>query len=437
MAELTERERVIAPAGPLGVIAAPPQTRFGALDVPTFRWYWILSWISSTGDGMEDVIRGYLIVQLVGLAAAPFWLGMMVFAHWIPFTLFSLYGGTLADRYDNRKVQIASQLLLLTAASGVAVVTLTNVVTVWWIFVLLLLHGSAGAIGNPAQQTLIHAMVGRDKLLSAVSLSSTARQFSRVIGPAIAGFVFLAFGAGWGFFVNALTFLPLLLFLALVRVRPLHEAERQPVLRALREGVGFVRQRPLLGSLIGIETVTVVFLGHAFNLLLVVFAAERFPAFPLAYSFLLVASGLGAICAAVYLAYAREPRRTGLVIALTAMIEMLAILLFAFSTDYALSFTLMFVVGAAAVLTQSLTNTTLQLSAPDRIRGRVMGAYSFGTQGMRVLNGPLLGGLATLVGVPIAVAGSAGLVLAALAVILVAVPQLRAGGEREVAAARA
>jgi len=188
--------------------------RFAALQVPTFRGYWVTSWISSTGDGMENVIRGLLIVQLVGLSAAPFWLGMMVFAHWIPFTLFSLYGGALADRYDNRKVQIVAQVLLMTAAFGVAAATLTGSVTQWWIFGLLLVHGFAGAIGGPAQQTLIHSIVGRDRLLSAVSLNSTARQLSQVVGPAIAGFVYLQFGPGWGFFVNGLTFVPLLLFLA-------------------------------------------------------------------------------------------------------------------------------------------------------------------------------------------------------------------------------
>jgi MFS family permease len=422
MSELTTTDPTVG----AGVIAMRPRTRFAALDVPTFRWYWLTSWISQTGDGMENVIRAFLVVQLVGLAAAPFWLGMMVFAHWVPFTLFSLYGGILADRHDPRNVQIASQLLLLAAALGVAIATLTGVVTVWWIFVLLLVHGFAGAIGNPAQQTLVHSIVGKERLLSAVSLNSTTRQFSQVVGPAVAGLVFLAFGAGWGFFVNALTFIPLLVFLAVVRVRRLHEGEHRPVLDALREGVSFVRQRPLLGSLIGIETVTVVFLGHTFSSLLVVFAADRFPALPLAYPFLLVASGVGAIAAAVYLGSAKERRRPALFIAVVAMVEMLAILLFAFSTDYAVSLALMLVVGAAAVVTQSLTNTTLQLSAPDRIRGRVLGAYSFGTQGMRVVNGPLLGGLATLIGVPLAVAGSAGLVLVVLGGVLLAVPQLRA-----------
>ena len=407
-----------------GVAPVPRRIRFEALAIPTFRWYWVTSWISSTGDGMENVIRNVLVVQLAG-QAAPFWLGMMVFAHWIPFTLFSLYGGLLADRYDNRKVQIVAQLLLMAAAVGVAGATLANVVTVWWLFGFLLLHGFAGAIGNPAQQTLIHSMVGPSKLLSAVSLNSTARQFSQVIGPAIAGFIVVGFGPGWGFLINALTFIPLLVLLTLIRTRPLGARSTLPALAALRDGLGFVRRRPLIGSLIGVEMLGVIFLGHTFNSLLVLFAYDVLHVDTIGYSFLLVGSGVGAVAAAMYLAYARDRGHSGRFIVAAALVEMATIFLFAFSTSYALSFALMIVVGAAAVLTQSLTNTKIQLAAPDNLRGRVMGAYTFGTQGMRVLNGPLLGGAAIFFGAPLAVAGAAAIVMAGMTAILVAVPQLK------------
>jgi MFS family permease len=405
-------------------VLAPRSVRFEALGVPTFRWYWITSWVSSTGDGMENVIRNVLVYQLAG-PTAPFWLGMMVFAHWVPFTFFSLYGGVLADRYDNRKVQIVAQLLLMTAAVAIAVVTIGGVVTTWWLFGLLLLHGFAGAIGNPAQQTLIHSMVGPSKLLSAVSLNSTARQFSQVIGPAVAGFIVVGFGPGWGFLINALTFVPLLVFLAFVRVKPLGARSTTPIGAALRDGLRFVRGRPFIAALIGVEMLGVIFLGHTFNSFLVLFAHDVLHVDDLGYSFLLVGSGIGAVAAAVYLAYARDRRHSGRFIVGAAMAEMLAILVFAFSANYAISFLLLVVVGGAAVLTQSLTNTKIQLSAPDNLRGRVMGAYTFGTQGMRVLNGPLLGGAAIVFGAPIAVAGAAAVVFAGLVAIVARVPQLR------------
>ncbi len=107
------------------------------------------------------------------------------------------------------------------------------------------------------------------------------------------------------------------------------------------------------------------------------------------------------------------------------MVEMIAILLFAVSTNYVLSFALLLAVGASAVLTQSLTNTTIQVNAPNELRGRVMGAYTFGTQGMRVLNGPILGGLAIVFGAPLAVGGAAVAVFGGLAAILARVPALR------------
>jgi MFS family permease len=417
---------VAAPVTAPDESAAVRPIRFAALQVPTFRNYWATSWVSSTGDGMENVIRNLLVIQLVGVFAAPFWLGMMVFAHWVPFTLFSLYGGALADRYDNRKVQIVAQFLLMTAALGVAVATLAGFVSVWWIFGLLLIHGFAGAIGNPAQQTLIHAMVGPSRLLSAVSLNSSARQLSSVVGPAIAGFIYIAFGPGWGFLVNALTFVPLLVFLAFfAKIEPRAKIAPQPVLESLREGIAFVRARPRIGGLIAVEMLPVIFLGHAFSSLLPLFAIEQLRTNEIGYAFLLTASGAGAVAAGAYLAFARERSNVVPFIVGAAVVEMIAVFVFALSTSYLLALGLMAAIGAATVLTQSFNNTTLQLSAPDRIRGRVMGAYGFGTQGLRVVNGPLLGGLATLLGPPIAVAGSAVVVLAGLAGIVALVPQLR------------
>lgn len=402
---------MIAPAQRLGL---------AAFRVPLYRWYFGASWVSLSGDGMETVIRNLLVLQLAGDQAA-FWLGMMVFAHWVPFTAFSLYGGTLADRYDVRKVQLTAQLLLFAAGLGVALITIAGLVTVWWIFGFLLLHGFAGAIGNPAQQTLVHSIVGRERLLSAVSLNSTSRQLSQVIGPAVAGLVYVAFGPGWGLLVNALSFVPLLLLLALMRLPRGEVRPPQAPLEALREGVAFVRARPRLAALIGVEMLPAVFLGHTFHSLLPLFARDRLGADALGYSFLLVASGLGALGAAIWLAYGRERADPLRIVVIAAGLEMAAILAFALSSSYLLALALMLGIGATAVIAQALANTTLQLSAPDRIRGRVMGAYSFGTQGMRVANGPLLGGLAQAIGPVLAVAASAVLVLAALGGILAAV----------------
>ena len=410
-------------------VVATPETvpvaqRFAALSIPQFRTYWIASAISITGDGMENVIRNWLVWTITG---SPLWLGMMVFAHWVPYTFFSLYGGVLADRHDNRKLQLVAQTLLLTAALGVAVATLGGFVTEWWIFGWLLLHGFAGAIGNPAQQTLIHDLVGRERLLSAVSLNSSMRQVAQVVGPLVAGWFLVVLGPGWGFYVNALTFIPLLLVLTVIR--PQHRASferlRTGTRESLRQGLGFLRTHPTVAALITVEMIPVIFLGHALNSLMPAIATEVFHVGEFGYVVLVSASALGAVLAGAWLAFATV-RRRGRIILGAAIVETAAILLFAASTTYGLSFLLLMVVGAASVLTQSLTNTSIQLAAPDRLRGRVMGTYSFGTQGLRVVNGPLLGGTAQLfASVPLAVGGAAVVVIAILGGLAAAFPGLR------------
>ena len=422
---MTTRERELAAAETGVAVAGEAKgVRFAALAVPQFRTYWLASAVSITGDGMENVIRNWLVWELTH---SPLWLGMMVFAHWVPFTFFSLYGGVLADRYDNRKVQLVAQALLMTAGMSVAIVTLLGIVNEWWIFGLLLLHGFAGAIGNPAQQTLINDLVGKERLLSAISLNSSMRQVTQVIGPLIAGWFLIVLGPGWGFFANALTFVPLLL--VLTAIRPRHRAQQERLTlgtrESLREGFAFLRTQPTIAALIALEMVPVVFLGHTLNSLMPAIATDVLHVGETGYVVLLAGSGVGALAAAVWLAYARV-RRRGIVIVAAALGETLCILLFALSTSYALSFALLLAVGGTAVITQSLTNTTIQLSAPDRLRGRVMGAYSFGTQGVRVVNGPILGGAAQLLAnVPLAIGGAAVIVIALLGAIAGFVPGLR------------
>jgi len=172
--------------------------------------------------------------------------------------------------------------------------------------------------------------------------------------------------------------------------------------------------------------VGVIFIGHTFNSFLVLFAYDVLGVDALAYAFLLVGSGIGAVAAAFYLASRGNSRATPTFIVTAAMAQMAAIFVFAFSRSYALSFLLLIAVGATQVLAQSLTNTTIQLAAPNELRGRVMGAYTFGTQGMRVLNGPILGGAAILFGPAAAVAGAAATVFLSLGAILARVKQLRA-----------
>jgi MFS family permease len=324
-------------------------------------------------------------------------------------------------------VQLVAQVLLLASALGIAVVTLAGFVTEWWLFGLLLLHGLAGAIGNPSQQTLVHDLVGGGRLLSAVGLNSSMRHVAHVLGPLVAGYFLLELSAGWGFLVNALTFVPLLVVLALVRPRHRPAVERLELgtRASLEESGRFLRSRPDLAAVIGVEMVGVVFLGHALSSLMPAFATDVFRVGELGYIGLVAATGAGALVGGVWLSWSFVRRRGALILA-AAVAEAGAILLFAVTTSYLLAALLLVAAGFAGVVTQALANSVLQLAAPDRLRGRVMGAYTFGTMGVRVVNGPLLGGAAqVLLSLPLAVGAAALAVVALLAGIAAAAPGLR------------
>jgi len=369
----------------------------------------------------EMVLAVLPLFLILGLGAPVYALGLVEGVADGSSAVFKFASGYFSDRIRHRK-SVATAGYAVTAAG----LGLLQAVTTW---PQVLLGRGVAWIGRGARQPIRAAMlagsVEKQDLGKAFGFHQAMDTVGAVIGPAVAGFIVLAFGPGWGFLINALTFVPLLVFLALVRVKALSARSTTPIGAALRDGLRFVRGRPFIAALIGVEMLGVIFLGHTFNSFLVLFAYDVLHVDALGYSFLLVGSGIGAVAAALYLAYARDRRHTGRFIVAAAMAEMAAILVFAFSTNYALSFLLLIVVGGAAVLTQSLTNTKIQLSAPDNLRGRVMGAYTFGTQGMRVLNGPLLGGAAILFGAPIAVAGAAAVVFAGLAAILARVPQLK------------
>ena len=157
-----------------------PIARFAALRNPKFRVYWLASTCSALGDTFEAVVRNWLVWELTG---SPFWLGISNFCHWLPFSLLGLHAGVLADRVDNQKLIRLSELFYFSSAVIMALLVLTGTVHLWLLLLLLLLHGIGGGISQPSCQVLVHNIVGREALLNAVSLNSSARQCLQVIGP--------------------------------------------------------------------------------------------------------------------------------------------------------------------------------------------------------------------------------------------------------------
>src|SRR5918999_1905687 len=191
---INARPELAAPAG-------EKKLAFAALRHRDYRRYFIVNLFSTMGDNIEHVISYWLLYQKF---RSPVLAGFAVISHWTPFLFFAVYFGALADRYDCRRIIQASQILYASVSLIWAMLFLTDTIQVWHACVLLVCHGLAGVLHGPASQLIIHDIVGREYLQSAVRLNSTGRQLGILLGPAVGGATMLWFGPSTGLFINSL-----------------------------------------------------------------------------------------------------------------------------------------------------------------------------------------------------------------------------------------
>ncbi len=375
--------------------------------------------VSVTGTWMQNVAAAWLVLELT---RSPLAVGVLALFQFLPFTLFSLLAGVLLDRFDPRRVVIATQSLSMIFAAALAGLTLGGVVAVWHIYVLTLLRGIALVVDNPGRQALTFRIVGRDELPNAVALNSSLFNAARVVGPALGGVVVAAAGAGFCFALNAASFLAVLVGLVRMRERELFPVEQadggQGIVAGVREAFAYVRTTRLTAVVLGTVLVVSMF-SFNFNVLLPTLARETLGKGPDAFGVLSASFGAGALVGALAAAsLGRASRRVFL--AGTGAFGV-AELLLAPQASLPAAAVLLAVTGAAFTLWTSNANATLQLAAPDRLRGRVLALYYLAFNGSMPLGGVLAGALATAGGTQLAfgIAGGAavGTTIAALLVL--------------------
>jgi MFS family permease len=370
--------------------------------------------VSVTGSWMQNIATAWLLLELTG---SPVAVGVLALCQFLPFTLFSLPAGVLLDRIDPRRVIIVTQALSLVFAVALAAITLGGIVTPLMLYVLAALRGMVLVVDNPGRQALTFQLVGRDELPNAVALNSSLFNGARVIGPALGGIVVATAGAGACFALNAVSFLAVLGSLFLLRPEELYPLERDGagspgLVQGTREAFAYVRRtRPAAVVLGAVFAVTV--LAFNFNVLLPVLAKHTLHAGPSAFGILSACFGAGALAGA--LAAAALSRASASVFLLGAGLFGLGELCLA-SFDSLLGASILLVAtGAAFTLWASTSNAVLQLGAPGRLRGRVLGLYYLAFNGSMPLGGLLAGWLAATGGTELAfVVGGTGALVAAL-----------------------
>jgi MFS family permease len=387
--------------------------------------FWTGAMLAATGDSIEHVISYWMIFQKFHSPALN---GFAIFSHWVPFLLFSMWSGALADRFDPRRLMQIGMFLFMCASIGWGVLFLTGELQEWHAMVLLSVHGMAGVINSPSQQLMVHDIVGPAQLQSGVRLVATSRTLGQIGGGAVGGLLMTLVGPEYGILFNAVMYLFQITWLIRAPYGPKFRAKAEgvarrttPPMRSFRDVLATMReiaQNRTIVSMICLAGGTSLFVGNAYQ--------SQMPAFAhdlghgdagMEYSMLVTAHALGALTAAFLL----ESRGMMLVrprIAIgLAMAWCLTIVGFALSESYFLSIVLLFAAGLIDLTFGSMAQSVAQLEAPAHLRGRVIGLYNMFGQGLRAISGATVGAGGELIGVHWALAGSALLLLAAMSVL--------------------
>ena len=384
---------------------------------PNYRLFFGGQVVSVTGSWMQNIASAWLIVTLTH---SPVAVGVLALAQFLPFTIFGLFAGVLVDRFDTRKLVIGTQAVQMVLAAALAGIALTGVAVPWMVYVIAFARGSVLVLDVPARQALTYWMVGPAELPNAIALNSSLFNASRVIGPALGGVVIAAFGLGFCFVSNAISFLAVLASLLAMDERKLFRLKRPDVRptiwRGTREGIAFAlgNRRVRITLLIVLVVST---LGFNLNVILPVLASTTLQAGPQTFGIISACFGAGALVGA--LVSASIGRASWKILAAGTGLFGLTELLLAPERSVWAAGVLLVVLGAAFTTWTSNANSGVQLEAPDHLRGRVVGLYFYAFNGAAPLGGLLVGWLSATGGTELALAvgGIASLAMTAVGVV--------------------
>ncbi|HEY9288500.1 MAG TPA: MFS transporter [Candidatus Dormibacteraeota bacterium] len=329
--------------------------------------------VSVVGTWMQSVAAAWLVLQLSHDSA--FALAIFGAFSYAPVLLFGLYAGTLVDRFAHRDVLLLTQVISLLGACVYAVLTATGRINLPTVMTLAALLGINQALYFPARQATVLEMVGRGELASAVALNSTAFNLARIIGPAIGGLAIAAFGVAACFWLNAASYLGVIVALFTIRRRPVTIGAPQTAIELIVEALRYVRRTRPLAGLFLLLFVAGTF-GANFNLVLPLFTRLVLHANADVLGFLFAAQGVGSLVGALTMTavggWLLEPRR----IVLGALLFSAMELAFLSVPGYAQAVALLLVIGWSFAVYSIGTNTFVQVRAPDRMQGRMVSLYS-------------------------------------------------------------
>lgn len=374
---------------------------FASLRHRNFRLFFITQLISLTGTWMQNTALSWLVYQLTG---SKFLLGVVAAAASAPMLLFSIWGGSMADRHAKRTVLLWTQSCMMLIAFVFGWLVWSKHVTPLHILVLTALVGTAMAFDMPARQAFMIEITSREDLMNALSLNSSAVNGARILGPAIAGVLMAKAGAAMCFFLNGLSFIAVLVGLALMQLPELiNPPKNQSTLRHAFEGLVYVASHVRVRRLLLLLSAVGIF-GWSYSVLMPAFAADILQIDESRFGLLLGANGVGALLGALTVATFGTRIKPRVLVLGGLWLFCAMLLALSLTRNYVVALICLALGGWGMLIYFSTTNTLIQTAVADNMRGRVMGIWALVFGGLMPLGGLQAGAVAQYLGVPRAIA---------------------------------
>jgi MFS family permease len=398
------------------------KSSFAPLQLPNFRIYLGGQAVSLIGTWLQLTAQGWVVWEISHSNRA---LGLVAMLGSLPILLLGPWAGVWADRLDRRKLLIATQVVAMILAFVMAFLVQTEAIRLWHVYVLSTLLGVVTALDMPAQQAFLGDLSGMDQVRKAVVLNAMIIQISRILGPALAGFIIGAIGVGPAFWLNGLSFVAVIASLYAVRASQARKSSSGRPLQEFREGISFIMGQPRIQDLI-LFAFFVTFFGIPILNILPSVATTVLGGQAEALGLLLAASGAGALVGTLVVVPLIQPiPRTGIVVALAVAWTGLWFVFFSLSTNLLLSMLFLFLVGMAVPTVLTTANGLLQTLAPPNMRARLLSTYIVVSFGVQPIASLFIGYSADLIGPPLAMRLNGLLMAAGGLLLLLARPELR------------
>lgn len=390
---------------------------FPALTHKNFRNFYIGSCISLIGTWIQNTSQSWLVLTLTD---SPFKLGLITALQFTPLLLFSLFAGAAIDRYSKKKILIATQSSMALLALILAVLVFTGKIKYWHILILATLLGFANTVDMPTRQSFIIEMVGKDDLMNAIALNSSMFNGARLIGPGIAGLLIYYLGFPLCFFLNAVSFIPLVLGIISMKIIETKKAAEKDmsfksIFDDVKDGIIYISRKDEIYRTVILIAIVGTFAMN-YSVLIPLLAKMVLHSGSKGYGYLMSAMGAGSLITALIIAAkSKKPERSVLYISSFAISCLL--LLIGFTKIYFIGMILLFLTGIFNVKFSTTANTRIQLASSNEYRGRVMSVYSLVFAGVTPIGSLFSGGISDKFGVSNAFIISA-LVTAFLSIVL-------------------